>query len=115
MTTGLGTLEDLTGAPVLAAAPPFGAYTPAVLRFLRDTGFTEIHSCRGGYAITGGPLRARVAVSNDGGVNAGILALSRRPPGARDWVRGQWHRIQDGSVLPGRRAYRRLASASAAS
>ena len=92
---GIAALEDLLGEAVTAAAPPFGQYNARVLRLLAEHNIDEVHTCNGGYAVTDGVLRSRVAVARDPAVNAGIVALSARAPGNRDWWRGQWHRLRD--------------------
>lgn len=96
---GIAELEDLLGAPVTAAAPPFGQYNASVLRLLAEKQMREVYTCNGGFAVTGGVLRDRVAVASDPAVNTSIVELSRRPPTQRDWLRGQWHRLRDTPVL----------------
>lgn len=92
---GIAILEDLLGEPVTAAAPPFGQYNGNVLRLLAAKNIAEVYTCNGGYAVTDGVLRTRVAVASDPAVNDAILALSTRAPGSKDWWRGQWHRLRD--------------------
>jgi hypothetical protein len=109
---GIRTLEDMIGASVAAAAPPFGGYDHRVLKLLRDNGITEVHTCDGGYATTGGPLRARMAVAQDSLSNLRILELSTRRPGVVDGWRGQWHRLKNSPDLPWRSNAQRLRAAS---
>lgn len=92
--TGLRTLEDMLGERITAAAPPFSSYDRNTLRLLHAQGISDIYSCRGGYAVTDGSLRSRVAIASDPAVNASIVELGRRTPGAKDWLRGTLHRIQ---------------------
>jgi peptidoglycan/xylan/chitin deacetylase (PgdA/CDA1 family) len=92
---GIADLEDLLGAPVTAAAPPFGQYNASVLRLLAEKQMREVYTCNGGYAVTGGVLRNRLSIAGDPAVNASIVELSRRAPTQRDWWRGQWHRLRD--------------------
>jgi peptidoglycan/xylan/chitin deacetylase (PgdA/CDA1 family) len=110
---GIEALEDILGAPVAAAAPPFGGYDHRVLKLLRDNGITEVHTCDGGYAATDGLLRARMAVAQDSLSNLKILELSTRRPGMVDSWRGRWHRVKSSPDLPWRRsAAQRLRAAS---
>jgi peptidoglycan/xylan/chitin deacetylase (PgdA/CDA1 family) len=92
---GIAALEDLLGEPIVAAAPPFGQYNARVLRLLAEEDVIEVYTCNGGYAVTDGMLRTRVAVASDPAVNDAILQLSARAPGNKDWWRGQWHRLRD--------------------
>ena len=109
-------LEDLIGAPITAAAPPFGSIDRHAVGLLRDNGITEIHTCDGGYAITAGPLRTRVALSSGESVNEAIIALAARRPNARDALRGAWHVLRTAPLAPPAYApRRRLAAASASS
>lgn len=109
-------LEDLIGAPITAAAPPFGSIDRHAVGVLRDNGIDEIHTCDGGYAITAGPLRTRVALSSDASVNEAIIALAARRPNARDALRGAWHVLRTAPLpLPAYAPRRRLAAASASS
>jgi peptidoglycan/xylan/chitin deacetylase (PgdA/CDA1 family) len=114
---GIKALEDILGAPVTSAAPPFGGYDHRVLKLLRDNGITEVYTCDGGYATSTGPLRARMAVAQDSLSNLKILELSSRRPGIVDSWRGQWRQLKSSPDLPGRRTVAqrlRAASASAA-
>jgi len=92
---GIAALEDILGEPVTVAAPPFGRYNGNVLRLLAAKNMTEVHTCNGGYAVTDGVLRTRVAFAADQAVNDAILQLSTRSPSNKDWLRGQWHRLRD--------------------
>jgi peptidoglycan/xylan/chitin deacetylase (PgdA/CDA1 family) len=92
--TGLRDLEDLLGERIATAAPPFSSYNREVLSVLRDEGINEVHSCRGGYAVTVGSLRSRAAISRDAAINARIIDIARRAPGGRDLVRGMLHNVQ---------------------
>jgi peptidoglycan/xylan/chitin deacetylase (PgdA/CDA1 family) len=96
---GIATLEDLLGEPVVSAAPPFGQYNARVLRLLAERDIGDVYTCNGGYAVTDGVLRTRVAVASDAAVNDRIVELSTRTPGNKDWWRGQWHRLRDTPAL----------------
>jgi peptidoglycan/xylan/chitin deacetylase (PgdA/CDA1 family) len=110
---GIRALEDILGAPVTSAAPPFGGYDYRVLKLLRDHGITEVHTCDGGYAVADGPLRARMAVAQDSHSNLRILELSTRRPGMVDTWRGQWRQVKSSPDLPWRRSgAQRLRAAS---
>ncbi|HET6291337.1 MAG TPA: polysaccharide deacetylase family protein [Amycolatopsis sp.] len=58
-------LADLSGEPVRAYAPPFGAYDRRVLGRLRRSGATKVYTTEGGAASRDGWLRPRVEVRHD--------------------------------------------------
>ena len=58
-------LADLSGKPVRAYAPPFGAYDRRVLSRLRRSGATRVYTTEGGTASRDGWLRPRIEVRHD--------------------------------------------------
>ncbi|RSN58377.1 glycosyl transferase [Amycolatopsis sp. WAC 04182] len=58
-------LADLSGKPVRAYAPPFGAYDRRVLSRLRRSGATRVYTTEGGAASRDGWLRPRIEVRHD--------------------------------------------------
>lgn len=73
-------LEDMLGAPVNRAAPPFGAYDATVVRVCEEAGFTEVYSTRGGYSFPSGLLRPRVTVTRNTQRQACLITLASRGP-----------------------------------
>ena len=57
-------LADAAGAPVRAAAIPFGTYDRRVLGWLRDAGYAAVYTSDGGTAGPG-PVFARTSVTAD--------------------------------------------------
>jgi peptidoglycan/xylan/chitin deacetylase (PgdA/CDA1 family) len=57
-----GVLEDVVAGPVTAAACPFGSYDRRVLRALRRSGYTEVHTSDRGLARPGDWMQARNTV-----------------------------------------------------
>jgi peptidoglycan/xylan/chitin deacetylase (PgdA/CDA1 family) len=77
-------LEALLGAPVAAAAVPFGAYDAAVLKALRRAGYAAAWTSDGGTAREGAFLRPRTSLRCDMGEAEVAAALDGRlPPGRR--------------------------------
>ncbi|MBB5854690.1 polysaccharide deacetylase family protein [Amycolatopsis umgeniensis] len=58
-------LADLSGKPVRAYVPPFGAYDRRVLGRLRRSGATRIYAAEGGVASRDGLVRPRTKVGYD--------------------------------------------------
>lgn len=58
-------LAELSGEPVHAYAPPFGAYDRRVLTRLRRSGATRVYTTEGGAASRDGWLRPRIEVPHD--------------------------------------------------
>lgn len=56
-------IETALGAPVTAAAIPFGAYNRRVMDALRRSGYTAVHSSDGGWADPDAWFRPRTSVS----------------------------------------------------
>ncbi|AUI63192.1 polysaccharide deacetylase family protein [Amycolatopsis sp. BJA-103] len=58
-------LADLSGKPVRAYVPPFGAYDRRVLSRLRRSGATRIYTTEGGVASRDGLVRPRTKIRYD--------------------------------------------------
>jgi peptidoglycan/xylan/chitin deacetylase (PgdA/CDA1 family) len=68
-------LEDAAGAPLDAAACPFGAYDRRVLAHLRRAGFGAVFTSDGGWASRGAWLQARNTLrAGDGAAAVAALA-----------------------------------------
>ena len=68
-------LEDAAGAPLDAAACPFGAYDRRVLARLRRAGFAAVFTSDGGWASRGAWLQARNTLrAGDGAAAVAALA-----------------------------------------
>lgn len=78
---GRAALEDAIGRPVDKAAPPFGGFNAAVLDHLEAAGFSEIHTCRPGLALTSVAIKPRNMIKA-GNIET-VLAVGRR--------HGDWH------------------------
>lgn len=90
---GKRALEDLIGAPVTTAAPPYGAYNGRVVAALNTAGIATVYTCRGGFCTRPGLLRPRVMVRS--GVHAERLkALAQRGARASDNLRLALHDLQ---------------------
>ena len=76
-------LEALIGAPVAAAAVPFGAYDAAVLRALKRAGYAAAWTSDGGMAAEGAFLRPRTSVRRDMGAAEVAAVLDGRLPPLR--------------------------------
>ena len=69
-------LEDEIGAPLAAAACPFGSYDRRVLGRLRRAGFDAVFTSDGGWASSGAWLQARNTLrAGDGGPAVGRVAI----------------------------------------
>jgi peptidoglycan/xylan/chitin deacetylase (PgdA/CDA1 family) len=70
-------LEDAAGAPLDAAACPFGAYDRRVLSRLRDAGFRAVFTSDGGWAQSTAWLQARNTLrAGDGAPAVGAIAAA---------------------------------------
>jgi peptidoglycan/xylan/chitin deacetylase (PgdA/CDA1 family) len=58
-------LEQLIGAPVTDAAPPFGSYDRRVLRFLREAGYERVFTSDGGPGRIGARVMGRTSVGTE--------------------------------------------------
>jgi peptidoglycan/xylan/chitin deacetylase (PgdA/CDA1 family) len=68
-------LEDAAGAPLGAAACPFGAYDRRVLAHLRQAGFGAVFTSDGGWASRGAWLQARNTLrAGDGAAAVATIA-----------------------------------------
>jgi peptidoglycan/xylan/chitin deacetylase (PgdA/CDA1 family) len=68
-------LEDAAGAPLDAAACPFGAYDRRVLSHLRRAGFATVFTSDGGWASRGAWLQARNTLrAGDGAAAVATIA-----------------------------------------
>lgn len=90
---GRDRLQDMLGEEVRTVAPPFGSCNRSVFRVLRESGFEEIHLCRGGIARPTGMLRNRVALERRPAAVERILRLSGGPS-PRDRLHAALHMTQ---------------------
>lgn len=72
-------LESEVGAPMTAAACPFGAYDRRSLNGLRRAGFTRIFSSDGGFASSSAWLQPRTTLLRDSGPATVERLLARGP------------------------------------
>jgi peptidoglycan/xylan/chitin deacetylase (PgdA/CDA1 family) len=74
-------LEQVVAEPVTQAACPFGSYDRRVLRALRRSAYTEVHTSDRGLARRGDWMQARntVHTGDDPGLLDHILAAQRSP------------------------------------
>jgi peptidoglycan/xylan/chitin deacetylase (PgdA/CDA1 family) len=74
-------LQAATGAPVAAAACPFGAYDRRALAALRRAGYTRVYTSDGGSAVAGAWLQPRTTVrcDDDPGLLRAIRSADRDP------------------------------------
>lgn len=82
---GRDRLQQMIGAPVDAAAPPFGAFDGFVIKHLFAMGFREVHTSRQGLACRAVPLKPRNMLK-ESQLDA-VLATSRRPASLTDAAR----------------------------
>lgn len=87
-------LEDLLGQEVKRVAPPYGSYDTRVLKALREAGFAEIYTTRGGFSLPLGRLKPRIVLQQAQKRLAQLSALSQRRPGTRDRLRCGLHEVQ---------------------
>jgi peptidoglycan/xylan/chitin deacetylase (PgdA/CDA1 family) len=74
-------IEEAAGAPVRAAACPFGAYDRRVLSALRRVGYDRVYTSDGGLAGRDDWIQARTTVRHgDGGDLIAAVARRRRGP-----------------------------------
>ncbi len=77
-------LEAAAGAPIDAAACPFGSYDRRVLGRLRDAGFGRVYTSDGGRTSTGAWLQARNTLrTGTGGGEVERIASAANAPAAR--------------------------------
>jgi peptidoglycan/xylan/chitin deacetylase (PgdA/CDA1 family) len=83
-------LEEVVGGPVTQAACPFGSYNRRVLRALRRSGYSEVHTSDRGLARPGDWMQTRntVHAGDDGGMlDRILLAAGSRPRALRHRAR----------------------------
>jgi peptidoglycan/xylan/chitin deacetylase (PgdA/CDA1 family) len=71
-------LSNIVGAPVSAAAPPFGGYNRRVLRVLRGLRLGEVHTTDDGETAPGAWLKRRFTVRGDTPLEAVEARLAGR-------------------------------------